>query len=198
MRAKTVRFACLAIMLPLLQSCSLLDSASDLFNVFSVKFSEGSPPVDGQNIVYSGSVLETPSLDKFRFKMVFHVKADNSRNSDRAAFGSAALKPVLSFRVNSKSATPISTAIEPFSVEGGKVGDLQFPIEIPLTSIDRAVLKRIVNGEAIPYFLSGSAKFDLLEGASIKGSGESELDLASGEISTRPSHSVTGLLSGLL
>jgi hypothetical protein len=198
MRPTTLRSACLVVLLPLLQSCSLLDSTSDLFNVFSVKFSEGSPPVDGQTIVYSGSVLETPSLDKFRFKMVFHVKADNSGNSQRAGFGSAALKPVLSFRVNTKSAAPISTTIEPFSVAGGEVGDLQFPIEIPLTSIDRAVLKRIVDGEAIPYFLSGSVKFDLLEGTSIKGSGKSELDLASGAIATRPSSSVSGLLSGLL
>jgi hypothetical protein len=181
-----------------LGSCSLLDSADGLLNVFSVKFSEGSPAVDGQTVVYAGSVLESPSLDKFRFKMVFHVKADNSGNSFKAGFGTSLVKPVLNFRINAKSNSPISTTIEPFSVEAGQVGDLAFPIEIPITAIDRALARKIVNGDPIPYFLSGSVKFDLLEGTSIKGSGKSELDLTSGEISTRPPGSGTGLLTPLL
>lgn len=196
-----------AILMPLLVlvvmplgwiSCSLKDAAGDIFNIFSVTFSEASPAVDGQNITYSGSVLETPSLDKFRFKMVFHVKADNSKNSGKAVFGSEALKPVLNFRINSKAAVPVSTPIPAFSVAGGEITDLAFPIEIPATVIDRAVLRKIVNGDPLPYYLSGTVKFDLLEGATHKGSGTSELDLTSGEISTRPSSSVTGLLSGLL
>ena len=181
-----------------LGSCSIPDSADDLLNVFSVKFSEGSPPVDGQTVVYSGSAFETPSLDKFRFKMVFHVKADNSGNSFKAGFGTALVKPVLNFRINAKSNAPISTPIEPFFVEAGQVGDLAFPIEIPITAIDRVLARKIVNGDPIPYFLSGSVKFDLLEGTSIKGSGKSELDLTSGAISTRPPSSVVGLLTPLL
>ena len=181
-----------------LQACSPLDSNTDLFNVASVKFSEGSPAADGQTITYSGGLLETPSLDKFRFKIVFHVKADNSQNANRAAFGSEALKPVLNVRINSKGNTPVSTTVAPFSVEGGKVGDLQFPIEIPIALIDRALVRKIINGDPVPYFLSGSVQFNLLDGTSLKGSGKSELDLTSGEISTRPSSSVTALLSGLL
>lgn len=198
MRSKILSIASLLAASLILGSCSLLDSADDLLNVFSVKFSEGSPAVDGQTVVYSGSVLETPSLDKFRFKMVFHVKADNSGNSFKAGFGTSLVKPIVKFHINSKSNEPISTTIAPFSVEAGQIGDLAFPIEIPITAIDRALARKIVNGDPIPYFLSGSVKFDLLEGTSVKGSGMSDLDLASGEISTRPPGSVTGLLTPLL
>jgi hypothetical protein len=180
-----------------LGACSPLDSGSEMLNAATVKFSEGSPAVDGQTITYSGSPL-SPSLDKFRFKMTFHVKADNSKNSGKAVFGTDALKPILNFRINSKSATPISTPIPAFSIEGGAIADLEFPIEVPFTVIDKAMARKIVDGDPIPYFLSGTLQFDLLEGTALKGKGASELDLASGEISTRPSGSVTSLLSGLL
>lgn len=198
MRPKLLPLTALATASLFLGSCSLLDSTKELLNVLSVEFSEGSPAVDGQTITYSGGILETPSLDKFNLKMVFHVKADNSDNSHRASFGSEAVKPVLNFRINSKTSEPISAPVPPFSVDGGKIADLQFPVEIPVSAIDRATARKIVNGDPIPYFLSGSVKFDLLDGTSIKGSGTSDLDLSSGEISTRPSSSVTGLLSGLL
>lgn len=182
----------------LLGACSLLESGSEMLNVAKVEFSEGSPAVDGQNVTYSGSLLSTPSLDKFHFRMVFHVKADNSKNTGKAVFGSDAVKPILNFRINSKTGAPISTPIPSFSIEGGAVQDLDFPIEIPLTLIDRAMARKIINGDPIPYFLSGTLNFELLEGTALKGAGKSELDLTSGEISTRPSGSVTSLLSGLL
>lgn len=198
MRIKHVSLAALLASSLLLASCSLMDSAGDLFNVFSVEFSEGSPAMDGQTIVYSGGPFETPSLDKFKFKMVFHVKADNSKNSYKAGFGSQAAKPILKFRINSKASEPISTTIEPFSVAGGKIENLDFPIEVPLTLIDRAMIRKIIDGDPIPYFLSGAIRFDLLEGTSIKGSSSSELDLTSGAVSTRPNGPVVDLLSGLL
>lgn len=197
MRSRIPAFALLATSL-LLGACDPLGSGEELINVLSVKFSEGSPAVDGQTVAYSGSVLATPSLDKFKFKMVFHVKADNSGNDKQAAFGSDAVKPVLNFRINSKSAVPIATPIPAFSVEGGKIADLSFPIEIPLSVIDQAMARKIVNGDPVPYFLSGTVKFDLMEGTKVHKSGASELDLSSGEISTRPPGSVTTLLSGLL
>lgn len=197
-RFHTVSLFSLLVAALFLGGCELLDSGSGLLNVFNVKFSEGSPSVDGQNVTYSGSILETPALEKFKFKMVFHVKADNSGNQESAAFGSDQVKPILNFRINSKSGAPIVTPIPAFSVAGGKVVDLAFPIEIPLTVIDKALARKIINGDPVPYFLSGTLKFELLEGTTLKGSGASELDLTSGEISTRPSGSVTSLLSGLL
>ena len=58
-------------------ACDPLDAASGAINIASVTFSEGSPAVDKQAIDYTGSPL-SPSLDKFKIKMTFHVKADNS------------------------------------------------------------------------------------------------------------------------
>jgi hypothetical protein len=181
----------------LLGGCSLVDKANEAMNVASVKFSEGSPAVDGQNIDYTGSLL-SPSLDKFKLIMVFHVKADNSGNSGKAVFGTDAIKPILNLHINSRSSTPISTPIPAFSVEAGAVTTLDFPVEVPITAIDNATARKIVNGDPIPYFLTGSLKFDLMDGTTLKGTGSSELDLASGEISTRPSSSVKSALSALL
>jgi hypothetical protein len=177
--------------------CDKLDSAVELGNVASVKFSEGSPAVSGQNVAYSGSVL-SPSLDKFKFTMVFHVKADNSGNTGKAVFGSDALKPILGFHLNSKSSTPIQTTVPAFSVAAGAVENLDFPVEIPIALIDKATVRKIINGDPLPYFLTGTLKFDVLEGTALKGAGTSQVNLASGEIETRPSSSVTGLLTPLL
>lgn len=188
--------SCLSVFL--LSACNLKDADTDMLNTARVDFSAGSPAVDGQNVTYSGGVLSTPSLDKFQLKMVFHVKADNSRNSGRAVFGSDALKPILNFRMVSKSSTPLTTTIPSFSVAAGAVEDLEFPVAIPLVLIDRAVARRIVDGDPIPYFLSGALQFELLEGSVPKGTGKSELDLTSGEIETRPSGTVVNLLSELL
>jgi hypothetical protein len=178
-------------------ACDPLDAAKGAINVASVKFSEDSPAVDGQTIAYGGSAL-SPSLDKFKFKMYFHVKADNSGNPGKAAFGSDDVHPIVSLHVNSRSALPIQTQIPSFSIEGGAVETLVFPIEIPLTALDKATARKIANGDAIPYFLTGSLKFDVLDGTTLKGTGVADLDLASGEIETRPSGSVAGLLAGLL
>lgn len=180
-----------------LAGCSPSDIGGDTLNVLSVKFSEASPAVDDPGVAYSGSVLDAPSLDKFKLKLIFHVKADNSANQGKARFGSSAVKPVVAFRVNSKTATPFTTTLEPFIIDPNTVANLDFPVEIPLAAIDKAVARKIVNGDPIPYFLSGTLKFDLLRGSG-NGSGVAELDLASGEIATRPSASVKALLVGLL
>lgn len=198
MRKKILVPGVLAVFPFLFAGCSLTDSGSALLNTASVKFSEGSPPVDGQDVSYSGSLFGTPSLDKFALTLVFHVKADNSRNTGRASFGSDAVKPVLNFRIDSRQSDPIAAPIPAFSVPAGVVQDLQFPVAIPLTLIDKAVIRKIIAGDPIPYFLTGTIQFQLFEGTALKGSGESDIDLASGEISTRPSGSVVSLLSGLL
>jgi len=184
--------------LPLvLGACSLADTAKEAANAASVEFSEGSPAVDGQNIEYPGSLL-SPSLEKFKLVMVFHVKADNSKNSGKASFGSDKIKPILNLFINSRSNHPITTTIPAFSVDGGAVTTLDFPIEVPVSSIDGPTARRIVNGEAIPYFLAGTLDFELLDGSILKGTGSSKLDLASGEISTRPSTTVKEILLKML
>jgi hypothetical protein len=197
MRVHHFAWSLLAVLPVFPIACDPLGAASGAINTASVKFSEGSPAVDGQTIAYSGSTL-SPSLDKFKFKMTFHVKADNSGNSGKAAFGSDAVHPIVELHVNSRSALPIQTPIPSFSIAGGAVETLDFLIEVPLTALDKATARKIANGDAIPYFLTGTLKFDVLEGTTLKGAGVADLDLASGEIETRPSGQVTTLLAGLL
>jgi hypothetical protein len=197
MRLHQLALSLLAGLPILLGGCNLADSANNALNVASVKFSEGSPAVDGQDIVVSGNVFP-PGLGNFKLKMVFHVKADNSANGGKAEFGSDAIQPILKLHVNSRSSAPIEAPIPAFSVDAGAVTTLDFPIEVPVSSIDTPTLRRIVNGEPIPYFLSGSLKFNLLDGSTLKGTGTSNLDLASGEISTRPSSAVQKAISDFL
>jgi hypothetical protein len=195
-RPAAIALACLSALL--FPACNLKDADSGLLNAARVDFSAGSPAVDGQTVTYSGGLLTTPSLDKFQLRMVFHVKADNSRNSGKAVFGTDAVQPVLNFRILSKANAPVAAPIPSFSIAGGAVEDLEFPVAIPLALLDKSVVRRIVDGEPIPYFLSGALQFELLEGTVLKGTGKSELDLTSGEIATRPSGTVVDLLSGLL
>lgn len=197
MRLHQLALSLLAGLPFVLGGCNLADSANNALNVASVKFSEDSPAVDGQDIVVSGNAFP-PGLDNFKLKMVFHVKADNTANSGKAEFGSDAIQPVLNLRINSRTSSPISAPIPAFSVSPGDITTLDFPIEVPVSSIDRATLRKIANGDPIPYFLSGTLKFDLLDGTTLKGTGSSSLDLASGEISTRPSSAVQKALSALL
>jgi len=180
-----------------LGGCNLADSANNAINVASVKFSEDSPAVDGQDMVVSGNSLP-PGLGNFKLKMVFHVKADNTANSGKAEFGSDAIQPILKLHVNSRSSASIDAPIPAFSVPPGDIVTLDFPIEVPVSSIDKGTLRKIVNGEPIPYFLSGTLKFNLMDDTVLKGTGSSTLELASGEIATRPSSSVQKAISALL
>lgn len=68
----------------------------------------------------------------------------------------------------------------------------------PLPLLLLASCGPLEDGSPVPYFLSGTLRYQVLEGTVLQGSGKTELDLTSGEISTRPSGSVTDLLSGLL
>lgn len=184
----------------ILASCDLGESIQEVLNVASVSFSSADPAYDGPRIggpswAVSALALATPTrlggktkeqvLGDYYLDLTFKVKADNSKNSQKASFGQT-VRPVLKLRMNSKDdANPVESTMEPFSVEAGKVGALEFPVRIPITKIDRTTLGKILDGDDIPYFLSGTLNFNLLEGTTIKGSGKSEIDLATGAIPTR-------------
>lgn len=197
MRSRILSVALAIGSVGLFSSCDLGQTINEFFTVFSVSFSSAGtdgPTIGGPSWVvaavqwatpnYLGGLSATEVLDQYHLDMTFHVKADNSKNSQKAAFGQT-VQPVLNLYLNSTSTKPISTTMKPFSVDGGKVGSLDFPVQIPLTKIDRTILGQIFNGDAIPYILKGTLNFDLLEGLSIKGSGSSEVELATGAIPTR-------------
>lgn len=185
----------------LLASCDLGESIQEVLNVASVSFSSANPAYDGPRIggpnwAVSALALATPTdwggktksqvMGEYYLDLKFKVKADNSKNTQKASFGQT-VKPLLRLRMNDQNAASyIESEMAPFSVDGGKVGALEFPVRIPLTQIDRTTLGKILDGDDIPYFLSGTLNFNLLEGTTIKGSGKSEIDLATGAIPTRP------------
>jgi hypothetical protein len=176
-----------------LDSC---DSLSQALNVVNVKFTPADPVYTGPDINYNPpSTLSVPHLSYFNLVMTFHVNADNSQNSQPAAFGSPQVPISLNFYVQSKSTTPITVPIPSFSVAGGADTTLDFPVSIRLSDIaNQTVLQEIVAGDSIPYFLTGTIGFSI-PGV---GSGNSTVDLATGGIPTRPSGSVLTLLSGLI
>lgn len=202
MRARILSMALGLGAMGLLASCDIGAALSETLNVFSVKFSSANPAytgptVGGPNWAVSAANLLLPLslggltkeqvLGQYTLDLTFNVEADNSQNSHRAAFGSESIKPKLNLRISERSAAPIVTPIEPFSVEAGQVTNYPFTVKIPLTSVtDKAVLNSILTGNSIPYFLSGSLDFKLLDGLNISGSGVSDVDLTTGAIPTRP------------
>ncbi|HQF53954.1 MAG TPA: hypothetical protein PK208_02420 [Fibrobacteria bacterium] len=186
----------------ILASCDLGESIQEVFNVASVSFSSADPAYDGPRIggpswgVTGAAILAQKMglpdgkttdqiMGEYYLDLTFKVNADNSKNTQKASFGQT-VRPLLRLRMNDKNATSyVESEMAPFSVEGGQVGALEFPVRIPLTQIDRTTLGKILDGDDIPYFLSGTLNFNLLEGTTIKGSGKSEIDLATGAIPTR-------------
>lgn len=202
-----------------LSSCNLFDSVSEAFNVASVDFSSADPAytgptIDGPNVAqaaldYSSYKLSSgltgksfnQILGSYYLTLTFHVKADNSKNSGRASFGQT-VHPILNFRMNSKNAAPITSTMDPFSVEPGQIGSLDFPVRISILSIyndQPETVRAIFRGDSIPYFLSGTLKFDLLDisNNSNKGSSTAEVDLATGAIPTRPANGTASELAAL-
>ncbi|HNY30918.1 MAG TPA: hypothetical protein PKO15_08520 [Fibrobacteria bacterium] len=198
--------------LPLfLASCDL----SETLNVFKLGFSSNGydgPTINGPSLLRAtqllapkNSIMKTPLgnvevalngeglspsqvLDSFKLGITFKVKADNSGNSEKAAFGSDLVKPKLQFRLMDKASTPIEVEFKPFSVDGGKVTELTFPIELPLSTItEPAMRKKLLAGDKVPYFLAGVLAFDLkgVDGLS-KATDQVSVDLATDSIPTRP------------
>lgn len=206
MRLRILLAACLPLALT---SCQL----SETLNVFKLKFSSNGydgPSITGPSLTRV-AVLMAPKtdfslgglsiggyglsarqvLDSFNIGITFKVNADNSGNSEKAAFGTDLVKPTLQFRMMSKSAAPIDVQFQPFSVDGGQVGALTFPVKIPLSAVtDDAIIKKVLAGDAIPYFLTGGLTFHLMGLDGKAGAADQvSVDLLTDSVPTRPSDS---------
>lgn len=202
----------------LLAGCDL----SETLNLFKLSFSSNGydgPTINGPSLARVGVMLlpkgtsvggftieggdgltAAQVLDSFKLGITFKVKADNSGNSEKASFGSELVKPKLQFRLMQKSATPIDVEFKPFSVDGGKVTELTFPVELPISTITSPEMrKKLLKGDAVPYFLSGVLAFDLkaLDGAS-KATDQVSVDLATDSIPTRPKEGSSAELGSAL
>jgi hypothetical protein len=201
--------------LPLmLGACSITDSLSQQLNIINVSFSAANPASSGPALggptvasalvqlltpVYLGGPTNQQILAEYYLTDTFFVQGDNTGNTDTARFGTQAIKPILLFRIDSPTATPDSVTIPPFVVPGGQIANLKFAVQVPLTSINASILHEIIAGTPIPFYLSGTVKFDLVTPlGSVEGSSQSELQLASGNIPTRPgSMDLSSLLSAM-
>jgi len=192
----------------LLGGCNVLDSIQETLNVLDVKFSSddpaySGPTISGPDVVTAAAQLALPVslggktksqiLAEYSMVVTFRVVGDNSGNKGKASFGQH-VQPTLNLYINTKSNAPIQATIAPFSIDSGAIGHLEFPVSIPLNQIQSvaggAVLDSILVGSKIPYYLTGSLDFDLLQGVDIQGTGKAEVDLATGAIPTRPSGSL--------
>ena len=203
MRARILAVALGMGALGLMASCDLGQSLNDTLSVFSVKFSAGDTPFVGPTLVgpsvgqslvdfATPNALGGKSKDQiiatYSLKLLFNVKADNTKNSNRAAFGSSAIKPILLFRVQTESADPIRDTIQPFEVEAGRDTTYPFEILVPATTLNNAgLLGAVFRGDSIPYFLSGALDFKMLDSfRKSVGNGTSEFKLTTGNVPTRP------------
>jgi len=198
---RSLRAALVLVAVPLLlASC---DALTETANVLKVKFSSADPGYTGPDIqgpspaalvlklalpTYAGGITKDQALGQYSLVFTFHVVADNRGNSGKASFSND-LQPQLNFYLNSKSNNAITATIAPFEIDSGAVKNMDFPVSIPLDAIDRTVLRQILNGDPIPYFLTGTLNFHLMQGVTILGKGFAEVDLATGAIPTRPSSS---------
>jgi len=171
--------------------CSdIADSLSAAFAVSKVDFSSASPnAVTSPRLTtsWSPTCLCTPGWKDVNLEITFNVRADNSKNTSRAAFGSDAIKPSLNFYVGDTVSNPISVTVKPFSIPGGTDTTIQFPITIPLSTVysnSPNIVKQIANSTPIPYRLSASLAFVLETGAGTITGPTCDLNLVTGGIPT--------------
>lgn len=124
--------------------------------------------------------------DKYGMKLAFGLEADNSGNSDKASFP---LSTGLNLFVQEKkAANKVTTQLPAFAVAGSTVDTI--PVELPITvaSVPQSSFKSMLQGQDIPYWLTGTVGFDLKSptGETLS-SGSSDLDIQTGAVSTRPS-----------
>jgi hypothetical protein len=193
-----------------LGSCDSLNSAQQQLNIVDVNFQSATPgssgpALGGPSVAQAildytlGGESSTQVLGEYHLTDTFYVQGDNTGNQDTARFGTQAIQPVLLFRINDPNATPDSVTIPPFVVPGGQVANLKFAVQVPLTSINSSVIHKIIAGTSIPFYLSGTVKFDLVTPlGSVEGTSQTELQLASGSIPTRSgSMDLSSLLTAL-
>lgn len=125
---------------------------------------------------------------KYGVNLSFGLGADNSGNSDSAAFPA---KAGLSLFVQEKlEANKTTTELKPFGVSAGAVDTIPVVIPVPLSVLPDASFQSMLRGDSIPYFLTGRLGFDLkAPTGDVISSHETDMDIATSKIATRPSDS---------
>jgi hypothetical protein len=135
-----------------------------------------------------GLLTHFADKSKYGLNLSFGLGADNSGNSDSAAFPA---KAGLSLFVQEKlEANKTTTELKPFGVSAGAVDTIPVVIPVPLSVLPDASFQSMLRGDSIPYFLTGRLGFDLkAPTGDVISSHETDMDIATSKIATRPSDS---------
>lgn len=137
---------------------------------------------------FSALAKQYTDKSKYGVNLAFGLGADNTGNGDSAAFPA---KAGLSLFVQEKlDANKTTTELKPFGVSAGAVDTIPVVIPVPLSVIPDASFQSMLRGDSIPYFLTGRLGFDLkAPTGEVISSNETDLDIATNKIATRPSDS---------
>ena len=205
MRRILLGFAILAGFL--VAGCSLTDSLEETANIAKVDFS-GAGWTGKVKYASVTSMLMDATVHDSRYvldhdlflEMTYNVRADNSKNSGTAAFGSEIVKPVLNLYIEDTTKNPIQVSVKPFTIPGGTIDTVNFDFDIPFGTIydnSPSLITTILKGSDIPYKLTASLTFQVtLPDGSVLGTSTSELHLVASGIPTRPSGDVVTAILG--
>ena len=136
------------------------------------------------------SILGTATqlLNQTNLNLTFNLKADNTKNKDRANFPFASALNLYVRDVAASSSPTTTGSISPFAISGGRDTSLAIPVTIPFSLITGNPLNDIIDGKAIPYRIAGRLAFALQSPlGDTLGKDTASMDLTSGNVPTRPS-----------
>jgi hypothetical protein len=121
--------------------------------------------------------------------LAYGLGADNSGNSDRAAFPGRA---ALDLFVQSKGNSPMTATLDTFSVAGQSKDTINCNFPLTLDKLPDESFNSMLKGDSIPYFMKGRVGFDLkAPSGEVLSSHNTEMDLATSKMPTRPNDEQT-------
>ena len=179
----------------LVSSCSVLNFIGERLNVFTVNFS-----FDGIGIgIVTPPNLFSTRLSDYGIAVNCTVSAKNE-NTGRAVFDGANF--FLRINDTSRASQGVEALVPSFTVEANSQASVTVPFRIMLDNplFSKAVLKKVVFGDRIPYRVSADLLFNLVapnagggRGIPSLGTKTMSVDLARDAVNTRPD---LGSLSG--
>lgn len=126
---------------------------------------------------------------KWGVNLAYGLGADNTGNSDPASMPGRA---ALDLFVQSKSNTPMTANLDPFTVAGGAKDTINCNFPITLDKLPEESFDAMLKGDSIPYFLKGTVGYDLKSptGDVLK-SQNASMDIATKKLATRPNDDQT-------
>lgn len=130
-------------------------------------------------------------LDKSKWgvNLAYGLGADNTGNSDKASLPG---KAALDLFVQSRSNSPMTAALDPFTVAGGTKDTINCNFPVTLDKLPQQSFDAMLKGDSIPYFLKGTVGYDLKSpSGEVLKSQSTSMDIATRKLATRPNDEQT-------